>query len=332
MAKRPSHLERAQTATRESKFVDFKGHFDVTSDGEWCEIIKDVVAFANSGGGVILFGIADDGQMTGYDPTPLLAADPADITNKIARFTGVDFADFEIATVMRQGSEVAALLVEGALAPIPFTRPGTYDAGGGKQKTAFGRGTVYFRHGAKSEPATLHDMVAWRDKIIARARSDWLGGIRKVVTAPAGHTVTVVPATRGASAAGVVHGSLSAVSKGPKVAVQNAEEIWPLRRKDLLIEINRRIAPKQLSPHDIQCANWKLDVFNEHPEFAYKPHRMSAPQYSTTYADWLVEKSKDPAFFAGLREEHMAFYREHHPPKGKKPPRPRARLGTGPDV
>lgn len=43
-------VEKGLRAKRESKYVDFKRQFDPASAGEWCEIIKDVVAMANSGG------------------------------------------------------------------------------------------------------------------------------------------------------------------------------------------------------------------------------------------------------------------------------------------
>jgi hypothetical protein len=77
--------------------------------------------------------------------------------------------------------------------PIVFTSPGTYDVGGGKQKTAFSAGTVYFRHGAKSEPGTSEDLRAALERELARIRSSWLDGIAKVVTAPVGATVSVLP-------------------------------------------------------------------------------------------------------------------------------------------
>jgi len=49
-------LDRAQAAKRESKYVEFKSQLDLGAPGVWCELIKDIVAFANSGGGVILVG------------------------------------------------------------------------------------------------------------------------------------------------------------------------------------------------------------------------------------------------------------------------------------
>lgn len=70
------------TVAGESATVDFKLSFDPKSKGEWCELIKDIVAMSNSGGGSIVVGVDDDGNpSTNSDIAPLLAVDPADVTN-----------------------------------------------------------------------------------------------------------------------------------------------------------------------------------------------------------------------------------------------------------
>ena len=44
----------------ESGSVDFKASFDPKSTQDWCELIKDIIAMTNSGGGTIIIGVADD--------------------------------------------------------------------------------------------------------------------------------------------------------------------------------------------------------------------------------------------------------------------------------
>jgi hypothetical protein len=73
-----------------------------------------------------------------------------------------------------------------------FTKPGSYEIAGGRQKTAFAQGTVYFRHGSKSEPANSDDLASWRDREVEKVRKTWLGGIRKVVETGSGDTVNVI--------------------------------------------------------------------------------------------------------------------------------------------
>jgi predicted HTH transcriptional regulator len=185
-------IERAENARRESKSVEFKSEFDPTSLGMWCELLKDIVAFANSGGGIIVFGVRNDGSASGSDMDAILAIDAADIANKIRRYTDYEFSDIEIVEINRGGACLAAFLVSEAEVPLIFTKPGTYEVEPPRQKTAFSQGTIYFRHGTKSEPGTRDDLAKWRDKEIAKVRKSWLGGIRKVVETPPGHAITVV--------------------------------------------------------------------------------------------------------------------------------------------
>src|SRR5207253_7066321 len=88
-------LKAALERTSESAEVDFKSAFDVAKAGEWLEIIKDVAAFANSGGGIVLVGLNDDGTPAGSDVTPALSIDPADFANRIHKYTSTHFNGFE---------------------------------------------------------------------------------------------------------------------------------------------------------------------------------------------------------------------------------------------
>jgi hypothetical protein len=299
-------LARAEGAERESKYLDFKSDFDVASTAAWCEVIKDIVALANSGGGIIVFGVADDGTSSGIATTQVLKCDIADITNRIAKYTGFQFADIEIVEITRGSSKHPSFLVSRTEVPIVFTKPGTYDAGGGKQKVAFSQGTVYFRHGAKSEPGNRDDLMQWRDQELARLRKTWLGGIRKVVKAPPGHTIRVVPGSNLASDH-TVAATISTDPAAPKFVPRNAEDIWPYRQKDLIREVNQALgkdAPR-MNPYDVTCIKQQFDVLRSHPEFAYKPHHLASPQYSASFVAWIVKQTaSDPDFFHKTRDAY----------------------------
>ena len=82
-------LTKVEEAENESAELDFKAAFDPTAAQDWCELIKDIVAIANSGGGSILVGVGDNGNCCGpAASSELLALDPAVITDKIAKYTG----------------------------------------------------------------------------------------------------------------------------------------------------------------------------------------------------------------------------------------------------
>jgi len=297
-------LERAGDAAKESKHLDFKREFDISSGEAWCEVIKDIVALANSGGGVVVFGVADDGTNSNFDPAPLLAYDTADIANRIARYTGNQAIDLEVVKLTRTGEIRPAFLVSDTDVPIVFTKPGTYDIGGGRQKTAFAQGTIYFRHGSKSEPGNRDDLAGWRDRQIAKARKSWLGGIRKVVQAAPNDHVTVI-SSPGSIRQGtaVVEAKLTSDPSAVTFVPTNAEEIWPHRQIDLIREVNKRLAGEaQINTHDIYCIKKVYDVLKAYPKFAYKPHHLASPQYSDAFIEWIVDEyTKNKNFFRETR-------------------------------
>jgi schlafen family protein len=225
---------KIEASDNEDAALDFKAALDPTAAGDWCELIKDVVAMANSGGGVILFGVNDDGSASAGKLEQILALDPAVVADKIAKYTGQHFSGFAFSDGMRRGSPVVVLTISSAPIPIVFSAPGTYDIGGGKQKTAFGRGTVYFRHGAKSEPGTSEDLRAALERELDRVRSSWLDGIAKVVTAPVGATISVLPGevqltgAKGASAVRLVNDEALRLSRqcGPTSFTRIARKSW----------------------------------------------------------------------------------------------------------
>ncbi len=146
---------------------------------------------ANSGGGYIVFGVNDDGTPSGVDVGHVREVDPATIVDKIEKYTDQHFAEFAVHSTTRNGSEVVVLSIKGASMPVVFASTGNYESNG-RQKNAFQKGTVYFRHGAKSEPGTTEDLRKALEREMDRVRSSWLDGIHKVVTAPSGATISVL--------------------------------------------------------------------------------------------------------------------------------------------
>jgi hypothetical protein len=185
-------VKKALKAKRESKRIEFKRGFDASSPADWCELIKDIVAIANSGGGIIVFGLDSMGAPTGESVEQISPEDPADIANKLAKYIGAPAFEFECVELKKQRHELHALVISRAAIPHVFQKPGTYEIGGGKQKSAFGVGTIYFRHGAKSEPGYSEDIRAIIEYEVDAIRKAWISGVRHVVQAPAGSEVVVV--------------------------------------------------------------------------------------------------------------------------------------------
>jgi len=305
MKRNDALLVKAKNAKRESKYIDFKEKFDISQLQDWCEIIKDVVAMANSGGGCIIIGIKNDGTASGWNPAPLLSLDPAKITDKISKYTGEQFDAFDIQELEKNENRVVALQVHGISLPIVFIQPGTYDVGNGKQKTAFGKGTIYFRHGAKSEPGTSTDLRDCINREIEQIRKSWLGNIRKVVEAPRGYHVNVLPSE-------VIESKLPSATPirivddptAPAYRKIDPDKTHPHRQKEVVQLVNQKLGGTiKVTAYDVFCVRKVHEIDHTKPNFYYKS-KFASPQYSDAFVDWLVEQyGKDNMFFVNAKEE-----------------------------
>jgi hypothetical protein len=294
---RREDLKAAVAQGSESESVEYKASFDPKSSAEWLEIIKDIVALANSGGGIILFGVADGGGTTGFDCTPLNGIDPAELTDKVGKYTGQQFQAFELIKSDKDSTDPFAVLVHGVATPIVFSKPGTYDVGGGKQKTAFAAGTVYFRHGAKSEPGNSEDLRWFVERRVEEIRKSWLDGIVKVVEAPAGTHVQIVE-TIPSPTAGI---RLVDDPTAPAFYRASVDETHPFRQKEVVEAINEALkGKKSIKAFQVQCVRHAHQI-EQNPTLCYKQKYASA-RYSRAFVDWiLAQYDADSAFFENAK-------------------------------
>lgn len=290
--------------TTEGADLDFKSTFDVNAPGDWLEIIKDISAFANSGGGTLLIGVNDDGMPSGADVAGALGIDPADLTNRIHKYTGTHFHSFEFAECEKAGHEICSVTVKSTRIPLVFTRVGTYEPTPGKQKTVFSLGTVYFRHGAKSEPGTSDDLRAFLDRELELIRRSWLDGISKVVEAPAGSRIAILPPeTQPTGPSGAVPIQLTNDPKAPAYYAVPIDTTHPFRQKEVVREVNTRLAGKKsITSHDVLCVR-RVHGVQKEIKFFYRQN-YAAPRYSQAFVDWLIQKySEDANFFEKAKHQ-----------------------------
>ena len=181
-----------------------------------------------------------------------------------------------------------------------------------KQKTAFSAGTVYFRHGAKSEPGDTNDIRRVVERQLESIRQSWLKGVRKVVKAPAGSQVYTFPsdvevresASSDARAIRIVDDP-----DAPAYRKLDYDLTHPFRQKEAIAEINRGLPGKNtINSFDIQCINRVHEVW-EKDNFYHCP-RYSSPQYSREYVGWVISQyQQDNEFFRKARE---ADYERRH--------------------
>ncbi len=301
-----SELSTALVATCESDKLDFKRAFDPGSVAEWLELIKDIVAFANSGGGIVTIGADDDGTPVQAALMNVLAIDPADVTNKIYKYTDRHFHNFEFRRCQKDGADICAVLVGPVEVPLVFTHPGTYAVDMAKQKTAFSAGTVYCRHGAKSEPGNSDDLRTFIEKRLEAIKRSWLDGIAKVVEAPSGTRIAVLPADMQETAD--ANATPIRVVDDPTAPAYRAipvDQTHPYRQKEVVQQVNVRLTGRAaINAHHIFCIRRVYNIDQE-PTFCYT-QRHATPKYSDEFVDWIVARfERNDDFFEDARRRFV---------------------------
>jgi hypothetical protein len=299
-------ISKCLAAKRESKSVEFKEQFLPTDPRQSLEVLKDIVAMANSGGGVIAIGIDNSGLASGTDVKPVLTHDHAKYCDLIHKYTLQNFCDFEVVEAEKDGHTVAIFLINPPDYPLVFEKPGTYSTeNNSRQSTAFGQGTVFFRHGAKSEHGTSDDIRRFMQQRVKEMQEQLLKGMRRVAEAPRGSQIQVLPAGANIdeprSRVGV---RLTTDKNAPGVISVDRGVLCPYRRKELIAELKKRLPIDRMpSPRDITAINKVYSILSKE-QFCWKPD-YSSPQYSDAYVSWLVEKiTRDSNFLRVAREKY----------------------------
>ena len=265
------------------------------------------MAFANTGGGVIAVGLDNSGTPTGADVSQVLGFDPATVTDQVFRYTGVHFSDFEVVERTKKGQRVALILIGGVSVPIVFTKPGTYRIDEKTQKMAFSAGTVYFRHGAKSEPGNTDDIRTAIDRQLESIRKSWLKGVRKVVEAPPGSRIMAfAPSVEVRESASPDAKAIRIVDDldAPAYRKLDYDVTHPNRQMGVIEKVNAALGGAvQINQWDIQCIK-RIFGIDKKEAYCHRGKFMVSAQYSDRFVEWLItEYRKNSDFFSECRRK-----------------------------
>ena len=264
---------------------------------------------ANSGGGIIIFGLDKNGNQAGTNVKPILDLDLAEITDKINIYTQSQFADFEIKSVMKDETLLAVLSVKAASLPMVFTKDGAYHIPGeNKPGIAFAHGTVYFRHGAKSEPGNSDDLREVFERQLQVVRKEWLSGVQMITEAPTGSLIKVLPPmVRQSEEPDAIPIRIvddpSVPAHYREVIAVNPNQTHTFRRNDVVIRL-RELLPNYITInfYDVYAIRKAYGV-DENPKFYFKP-KFGSPQYSDDFIKWiLIHYKEDNEFFSKTRAQ-----------------------------
>jgi len=162
----------------ESPYVDFKEVIDISKEGPFAKIAKDIFAFSNYGGGFILIGFKERksknqvNEEVAERPTRTFLEvglpegfhiDQASLQEKFNAYSNspieIGYREFwrEIDGTQKK---FAAIYVPGSQSVLKPVKRGLYEDFRGKTKTAFEIGTILVRRGTQSIVASDRDL-AW---------------------------------------------------------------------------------------------------------------------------------------------------------------------------
>lgn len=179
--------------TPEGKGQDYKSAFDVADPSAKLKLVKDLVAMANSGGGIIFVGRSET-QTPGVDPSlteDLDSARMADYADKYVAPASLDLSHG--IEELDNGNVVINLQVEEANYPMVMSRQGTWSGFEPKKdKPLFHKGDIWVRHSSKTEKASHEDIRHWIDSAVQAEREKIMGRLTTYVNLPEGTSLQVV--------------------------------------------------------------------------------------------------------------------------------------------
>ena len=171
----------------EDPLVDYKENFHPAKEKEWLEITKDIMAFANSLGGYLVFGVQDKTfKFIGIeDALCSTLADTNLIIQKAGRFVEPPVGMLRAKQLKRDGKNLVVLFIPPSLSVTHVvSKEGSFQFPSGEQKVVLRRGTIYVRRSAANHLADSRDLDDVFGRRLERFKESLLGKIRRVVEAP----------------------------------------------------------------------------------------------------------------------------------------------------
>ena len=159
----------------------------------WAELAKDIVAMANSGGGIIVFGIADDGRRVGLANSLVSTLDPAKITDQLRRKAPAAAVGSSYHEANYYRRTYGVLVIQPLPVPLIFDTEWSYPDDAGTPRVAIRPGVLYVRTPGRSAPGTQADLQALWQRSVEDASRQLLARIERVAALPLGAELIAVP-------------------------------------------------------------------------------------------------------------------------------------------
>lgn len=169
----------------ESEFVEMKEQFADDTEA-WLNLKRQLAAFGNSGGGIIIFGLAADCHRVGLASTLVTKFDPINIMQKLQQHAPSAIIPTAYLELSQYNKTYGFLLIGQSRNIIVFDKIGNLQPAQGRQKTIFYPGVVYVRIPGASREAHQSDVDQLVNDRMSQGVSAFLARIERVAELPVG--------------------------------------------------------------------------------------------------------------------------------------------------
>ena len=179
----------------EDQNIDYKLNFDYSSERDWLEITKDFLAFSNSSGGYLIFGIKDKShEIIGLDDdTCKVLTDTNLIRQKLNRYIDPSIDSIRSKQYIVEEKKLVVIFIPESKTIIHvISKDGTFKYPSGERKTLLFKGSVYVRKSAGNKIAGSREFDELFNKHLEVFKQSLLSKITKVVESPTNTEVFIV--------------------------------------------------------------------------------------------------------------------------------------------
>lgn len=179
----------------EDNLIDYKEDFDPSTEKAWLGITKDILAFFNTYGGFLVFGVKDSSfeQIGISKEVSKILGDPNNVMQKINRFIDPEITNIRCKSVNNNEKNFVVILIPSSKnLTCMIKSDGKFKYPSGEEKYEFRRGTTYLRRSASNHLADSRDLDFLFDKRLSIYRSSILSNLARVIEAPSESEVFIV--------------------------------------------------------------------------------------------------------------------------------------------
>ncbi len=172
-----------QKSRCESALVEFKAGFN-RSTKAWVTLLAEAAALTNSGGGILVYGVGNDGERLGVEASLIDDLDPAKIHDQLRKFAQGATLDVQALMTTYRRRHYLGLFLAAGHSIVSFDRDGNYQNDRGNTESAFRAGVIYVRWPGGKRPATQLELNQVMQRLSDIQARNFLAKIERVVTLP----------------------------------------------------------------------------------------------------------------------------------------------------